>query len=282
MSGALAYHAVVLALESKGNRTPARRFAESIQHALTGHLPYQRYLDAGLACVRRRRGEDAIEWAVREQLQLDLNPLTVANRCTVRPEIALRSYNEYNERVNLGVRTQLRTKPLEVPDRRMVVGRKLVAATVDPKPCQQATYFGFELLLRQVLRNAHSRQKPQITRMSEVARHLGLDRSVLLEASLALEALGYIPIPELAKALGCHQRTLERRLRGDGLTAEMLRQTARLLHALERIAAGDSLAEVAVDAGFSDQPHMARMFKASCGMPPSFFKSLLASGTSPM
>ena len=40
---------------------------------------------------------------------------------------------------------------------------------------------------------------------------------------------------------------------------------------------GQPGAQVAVDAGFSDQPHLTRVFRSSCGLTPGFFKKLLKS-----
>jgi AraC-like DNA-binding protein len=276
MSGALAYHAVTHALEAKGGWTPTRRFATSISHALSGHLPYQRHYEAGFTCTREGRGEDAIERLVREQLVLDLNPITVATRSVSQPERVVQAFNSYNEAVNLGARMRIRSAVADHRDHSSVAERLPIAVQDDPAPCQYATYLVFDWLMRQVLINARAQVIPPLARMSEVARYLGLEHSIVREASLALEEQGGIPIPQLARELGCHQRTMERRLREDGLTAEMLRQVARLLRAIEGIRADDNLAMVAADAGFSDQAHMTRVFRASCGMPPSFFKKLMS------
>ncbi len=37
-----------------------------------------------------------------------------------------------------------------------------------------------------------------------------------------------------------------------------------------------SLAEIAVEYGFSDQAHMTRAFRHACGLPPSVLRSLVA------
>lgn len=276
MSGALAYHAVVHALEAKGGWTPARRFAASVSHALGGHLPYQRHYAAGLACAHRHMGEDLIEHAVNEQFALDLNPMAVAGEAVTSPSRWIAGFNDYNKTVTLGVRTIARPATVAMPVRQVASERQAVAVQNDLTTCRHATHALLRLVLQRAWDNSRSRGVPSLRRPSQVARLLGLEHSVMGEACLALETLGHIAIPDLAKELGCHQRTLERRLREDGLTAEMLRQTTRFLRALEGIRAGDSLAEVAVEAGYSDQAHMTRAFRASCGMSPSFFKKLLA------
>lgn len=276
MSGSLAYYAVVNALEAKGGWTAERRFTASVRHALNGHVPYQRHFDAGMASRQRGMGEDQIERAVQEQLALDLNPMSVAACGIVQPARAVAGFNDYNKSVALGVRTIVRPAGEVVSGRQVAATREVVAMFDDPAPCRHATHALFQWVFRQVMANNSSRMAPPLRRLSEVARLLGLENGIMCEASLALETLGHISIPDLARELGCHQRTLERRLREDDLTPEMLRQTARLNRALKGIQAGDSLAEVAVDVGFADQAHMTRAFRAASGMPPSFFKKLMS------
>lgn len=276
MSGALAYHAVVHALEAKGGWTPIRRFAASVKHALDGHLPYRMYYEAGVACEREGAGEGAIERLVREQFALDLNPITQGSRLAWYPANFIWVFHEYNKAVNLGVRSTAELAPHVSQRQALVRKRETLATSHDPEGCRMGLHFAIENYLRQILENARTGTRPQVTRMSDVARYLGLEHSIVREASLALEAQGGIPIPQLARELGCHQRTLERRLREDGLTAEMLRQVARLLRTMEGIRAGDSLAMVAADAGFSDQAHMTRVFRASCGLTPSVWKQVMS------
>jgi AraC-like DNA-binding protein len=113
-------------------------------------------------------------------------------------------------------------------------------------------------------------------RSSEVARYLAVEHAAGAHAAAVFEHEGAIPIPQLARHLGCSQRTLERRLREEGLTAELLRSAVRLLRATERLRHGGSLTEVAVDEGFSDLAHMSRSFQASCGMSPTLLRRIFA------
>lgn len=108
-----------------------------------------------------------------------------------------------------------------------------------------------------------------------VARHLGVEHSTAAEVALVFEGEGHVSIVEVAALLGVHQRTLERRLRSVGLTADALRQAARLMRATNRLAQTDSLTTIAADEGFADLAHMTRAFRASCGMPPSLLRKLL-------
>jgi AraC-like DNA-binding protein len=72
--------------------------------------------------------------------------------------------------------------------------------------------------------------------------------------------------------IGCHQRTLERRLREEGLTAETIRMATRLIRATKRLRSSDSLTAIAMEVGFSDQAQMTRAFRFSCGMTPSLLR----------
>lgn len=71
------------------------------------------------------------------------------------------------------------------------------------------------------------------------------------------------------------QRSLERKLRAEGLTAEALRQAVRMVRATDRLGSDDSLTTIAIEEGFSDLSHMTRSFKTSAGMQPSLLRRLL-------
>ena len=92
---------------------------------------------------------------------------------------------------------------------------------------------------------------------------------------MVFEAMGHVAVGEVARRLGCHQRTLERRLRQQGLTAEALRLASRLINATRRLGSEESLTTIAIDEGFSDLSHMTRAFRRSCGMAPSLCRSLI-------
>jgi AraC-like DNA-binding protein len=56
-----------------------------------------------------------------------------------------------------------------------------------------------------------------------------------------------------------------------GLTFGQWRQQARLLFALERLARGDRVIDVALDSGYASQSAFAAMFRKHFGMPPRAF-----------
>jgi AraC-like DNA-binding protein len=73
---------------------------------------------------------------------------------------------------------------------------------------------------------------------------------------------GTIDLVAVANDAGLSLRQLERRFLADvGVAPKMFARTVRLQAALRRIAAGQTLADVAVACGYYDQPHMTRDFR---------------------
>lgn len=85
---------------------------------------------------------------------------------------------------------------------------------------------------------------------------------------------GRIRVEELAEATGWSRRHLERRFRlQTGLTPKGAAQVMRLQSALRLKEAGASWANAAAQAGYHDQPHFDRTFKAMTGHTPSRFRA---------
>ncbi|AGP60198.1 helix-turn-helix domain-containing protein [Streptomyces rapamycinicus] len=83
---------------------------------------------------------------------------------------------------------------------------------------------------------------------------------------------GRFRVEELAAQTGWSRRHLERRFRHEtGLTPKDTAQVMRLQAALLRKEAGASWVEAAKQAGYHDQPHFNRTFKAMTGQTPSAF-----------
>lgn len=75
-----------------------------------------------------------------------------------------------------------------------------------------------------------------------------------------------------ARSAGMTPRTFQRTFgRETGLTFGQWRQQVRLLAALERLARGERIIDVAFDSGYSSQSAFAAMFRRQFGMPPSEF-----------
>lgn len=75
-----------------------------------------------------------------------------------------------------------------------------------------------------------------------------------------------------ANAAGLSAKTFQRRFAAEtGITFGRWRQQARLLQALEALAHGEKIVNVALDHGYASQSAFAAMFKRHFGVPPSAF-----------
>lgn len=270
MSG-LAYHLVVNALEGASGWTPRSRFASSVAHAINGHLPYSRYIAAGRTRERERASEGEIERLVRDWVATDLNPAIQMARSTSQLAKAVHVYNTYNSSAGLSVRTTVSSVG---PNSQSITKRDLLATDEDPAPCRIGSLMVLDYVINTVQRNERERLAPKIFSLVDIAGYLGVAASAGGEAALVFEREGYIPVADVARKLGCHPRTLERRLREEGLTAEALRMATRLIRATSRLRSTESLTTIAFDEGFADQAHMSRAFRASCGISPSTVRGL--------
>ena len=79
-------------------------------------------------------------------------------------------------------------------------------------------------------------------------------------------------LSDWAARLGMHARTIERRFqRETGLTFGQWRQQARLIRALEFLASGQKIVDVALNLGYSSPSAFATMFRQQFGTPPSVY-----------
>nr|WP_315392227.1 helix-turn-helix transcriptional regulator [uncultured Duganella sp.] len=269
----LAYHVVVHALEGRAGWTPMSRFAATVAHIIDGHLPYHRYNAAGHARAAEGMTEGQIERSVREFLLTDLAPGVGTISRLMTPAVVIAGFNAYNASAGIAVRTNV-SMPSEGERAPVVAQRRMLVQAADPGPCRVGTLAMFDGLLSFVGRNAKLAAPPRAD-LGTVAELLGVRGSAAAEAAWIFEREGSMPVAELARKLGCHQRSLERKLKAEGLTAEALRQAARMLRAADRLSSDDSLTTIAVEAGFSDLSHMTRSFKTSSGMQPSALRKLL-------
>jgi AraC family transcriptional regulator len=107
----------------------------------------------------------------------------------------------------------------------------------------------------------------------------GSDRAVATRAARAIDeqyASG-VSIDALASQLGIHRVHLARVFRAQwNCTPREYLQRARVRAAAERLAStSQPLADIALDAGFSDQSHMSRVFARGIGVTPAAFRKLM-------
>jgi AraC-like DNA-binding protein len=81
-----------------------------------------------------------------------------------------------------------------------------------------------------------------------------------------------VPLAELSSVAGLTRFELIRRFRAQtGLTPHAFQTNLRVAHARRLLSAGRPIAEVALDCGFADQPHLTRTFKRAVGVTPGRF-----------
>jgi len=87
-----------------------------------------------------------------------------------------------------------------------------------------------------------------------------------------LQSGGAAPVGELAAELGWSRRHLAVRFRDElGMPPKALARLLRFERAVKRLRAGDELADLALDAGYYDQAHFNRDFRAFAGTTPTAF-----------
>lgn len=275
MSQSLAYHVVVHALEARSGWTPGKRFAAAVAHTVDGHLPYERYNAAGRVRASEGATESQIERAVREFFASDLSPGVRLIGGLSSTSGVVEGFNEYNASAAVAVRTNV-SMPANAGRLPLVVAhREMRIEAADPGLCRIGTLALFESLMSNAERNAKAGEPPKLQTLSGLARELGVAGSASGEAALVFESEGAMPVGEMARRLGCHPRTLARKLQSEGLTAEAIRSAARVVRASDRLGSDDSLTTIAMEEGFADLAHMTRSFKLSAGMQPSLLRRLV-------
>jgi AraC-like DNA-binding protein len=82
-----------------------------------------------------------------------------------------------------------------------------------------------------------------------------------------------LSLASLAAASGVHPTHLARAFRKHyGCTVGELQRELRVEYAMQRMSAGDTPGAVAADAGFADQSHLTRTFRALAGNTPAAFR----------
>jgi AraC-like DNA-binding protein/quercetin dioxygenase-like cupin family protein len=90
--------------------------------------------------------------------------------------------------------------------------------------------------------------------------------------ALTLQPDDAATMAQWASQLGVTPKTVHRLfLKETGLTFGQWRQQARLLFALERLASGDRIIDIALDSGYASQSAFTAMFRKHFGAPPSEF-----------
>ncbi len=126
------------------------------------------------------------------------------------------------------------------------------------------------------LADAPCAQERHATAQRLLAGRLSGDHAPPWEVSYVLERLrstrGAARVETLAGEVGWSRRHLAARFReAVGLPPKAVGRLLRVEHAAQRVRAGDDLADIAYGAGYADQAHFSREFRALVGCTPSQF-----------
>jgi AraC-like DNA-binding protein len=102
-----------------------------------------------------------------------------------------------------------------------------------------------------------------------------IDRDIAMAANAIARSGGAVKIAEVAAAAGIGVRQFERRFqRAVGLTPKQFARTRRMRATAVAVARAQNVnwAELAVETGFSDQPHLAHEMKTVTGRSPALFE----------
>lgn len=122
---------------------------------------------------------------------------------------------------------------------------------------------------------ARRAQAARLDSVSDLALRLGLEGSLLHDASLCFEDTPKASVSQLARALGCQRRTLERTFTAEGLTALTLRRACALVGATRDIWGDERLADIAIRHGYADLAHLSKTFARSVGgLTPTLLRKL--------
>ena len=135
---------------------------------------------------------------------------------------------------------------------------------------------GFAVELTERLGDAPDARARHAIAQRLLARRLSEGRRPAPEVVYALARLratrGGARVETLAAEVGWSRRHLATRFREAlGLPPKAIARLIRVEHAAQRMRAGESLAEVAYEAGYADQPHFNRDFRELVGCSPSEF-----------
>jgi AraC-like DNA-binding protein len=272
----LAYHSVVHALEVDPGISGQVRFAMSVEYALDGHLPYDRLIQAGRRYDQAGVGTLELQERLRDWLASDLCPSAQLIRLLDSETALLAFFNEYDRALgNAEVTTLMPDVRIGSPANVKRLQRIVPAHATMPAACHAAGMAKAEILLEQVQLRAKNKIPRKVTQLTELGRCMGVEKSVGFEAAQYFEEHTDKNVPDLAKALGNHPRTVGRQLKREGLNAHSIRRVCMLNKAVEKFLHDKSLGVISEECSYSDLAHMSRSFKEACGMTPSTLRRII-------
>lgn len=269
----VAYHSTVLAMEDRPAQNSLQRFVQSLRFAHVGHVPYERHVLACLHAQSKGLTEGGLLHKVRESLSWDINPLVqTASQCT-NARGFVEAFNLYNLQSNLGWKTKLgfmNDQDLEIQRERVVERSASTIERVELTIAKDCTAACAEVLLSDVRKRAEGVETDLIaSSVSALINRFGLSDTPFGEATLFFEAEPDGKVTDLAKKLGCSDRTLNRFFESHGVRPTELKQVIMLNTATRLLSLPMTLTEIAVLSGYFDLAHFTRSFTRSVGVTPS-------------
>ena len=151
--------------------------------------------------------------------------------------------------------------------RELILEAVRIGFLVDTDP----RHLRLEGVLKDQLRETH--QAPLDVRLPRDARTRRVAQRILEDPGT------HAPVEELCAGVGASSRTVQRLFRREtGLTLGCWRQRARMIHALRRLAEGESVSAVAFDVGYASASAFIAAFKQTFGTTPARYFSTPATG----
>ena len=233
--------------------------------------------------MRDGLGEGTIENLVCDWASININPFSQVARNVENPLNLAWGLNYFlgSSYSPFRTRTTFEIKSRGFGDISWNAARVQDPKLVYPHICDTAALASFDTLTKRIAYRAKAKRTPKTTQISELARYLGLTHTASCHVAQVCENLGPVSVGMIVKEVGCHQRSLQRKLREEGTTLEMIVQGSRLIRATALFRSGKSLTEIAHETGFFDLAHMDRAFHVSAGVSPGFLRRLAQGAIEP-
>ena len=293
-----AYHTVVHAIEGRKKQGSIERFVMTALHTVNGHTPYVTLREACVNRVKLKPPSQSIEDDVADWLATDLNPAVQSIRDVAAVPNVLLAYETYlkgdrvgatmssffhswmdNNRLlfaahvpEVNTTQKSETEPIELINPSSPIEDDHALFNLG----QKFTEVVLDQLLSWVKIRSHADSGS--LRLTDVAQHLDVESSASAEAAFCFEQDRYLTISQTAKLIGTSTRTLERQIKKDGISLELIRSAVRIAGVSRSLRGSESLTTIAQNEGYFDLSHMSRAFKASCGMSPSTVRAVIQYG----
>jgi AraC-like DNA-binding protein len=154
---------------------------------------------------------------------------------------------------------------------------RLADPATDPGEIHERLYWLIDRAITSGYREAGARPLSPSRREATRREHRDLVENA--RAAIGRDPAAPLALDELAGGINASAFHLSRVFRREtGASVHSYRTHLRLRASVERVAAGDRLADVAQDLGFASQAHFADRFRRAYGIPPAAWRRQLVAG----